>query len=77
MYFTGEKGKFVTFEELPIKLLIHITNGMMYITGKGSIIFRHKGRQDESLNTIIDIVFYYADLICHLLSLGPSYEMTS
>ena len=70
MHFTGEKGNFITFEELPIKLPIQTTNGMMYITGKGSIVFRHKGRQGKSLNMTIDTVFYCADLTCCLFFLG-------
>jgi len=70
MHFTGEKSDFITFEELPIKLLIQTINGMTYITGKGSIVFRHKGRKGKSLNTTINTVFYCADLTCRLLFLG-------
>jgi len=70
MHFTGEKSNFITFEEFPIKLPIQTANGMTYITGKSSIVFSHKGRQDESLNMTIDTVFYCANLMCCLLSLG-------
>jgi len=70
MHFIGEKSNFITFEELPIKLPIQTANSMIYTTGKGSIVFRHKDRQGKSLNMTIDIVFYCADLTYCLLSLG-------